>query len=343
MSRSKGYDSPIGGNIMGAQHGAQQFPNMTIAEIVSNVDNKSDGQNRFRIRLIGHEGDLARVQDKDLVYATTCTPETALRGCGYNPRYQPGDRCLVWKSADGTWVVLGALRNQYRADQEGGQQGSGGGGMNQGQVSGDVNPHTLDGGLSPKDPPARNQERQMGWRPEIPTETARDGIGSTIIERQLKRNFEQSKKVQAEEYSNPDNRRPRLRFMDDDQFKSIGQFPAYFDNTQDPSAYIQKEVQNKGAAIPEILPMLQNLKRVNGKQNPEAIVAVGPGNYTAFIGQLQSFFSALFQKQKKDKKDSQKQNEEQERLEAQLDRAYELLLLEEQGLIDEEGNIVDNG
>ena len=286
-----------------------QDPLIFRARCISNKDDTNKG--RFRCRM-DHQNDEINHADEKLEYFQCLTPETSFKGLGYNPRYVNGDE-LVCIKINGQNFILGSSRAM-------GEEGD-----PEGEKSG-INPWTLDGNASPKDGPACQESGgKCGWQgQDKPTQ-----IHETPPSYLTAFGYEEDKAKQGREKTKNEYGNRVLRYKDPQKALSIARSQK-FDDSQQVMDFIEKRIQNKGAALEEILPMLQSLKKVNGKNNPPAIQAVGPQNYIKFIGQLTSFFPALAKASKQQKQDNKEEEEKQKREQEQLERAYELLLAEQE-------------
>lgn len=307
-------------------YGQPQELAVSTGIVVNNNDKHQ--KSRFQVRIEGHEDDIMRNPDKTLQWFSALVPDGVNGGQGTNPRYQPGEEVVCMRlPGSEEWVIIGSKR---REDPYEGEEA-------------DVNPYTLDGNESEKSPPPQRKERNTGWD-ITPTEKGGEGGGTTKLARKYRRKREQSKKVQGEEETRPEEgsntKRNRIRYAGAgwaSDYLSIAK-DLEFDDTQDPSKFIEKKIQNKGAAIPEILNMVQNLKKVDDKNNPEATQAVGAGNYGNFLGQLAGLFSGLQQQSQQQQQQSQEEEEKEQEQQRQRDRAAELELLMAKGYLDANGN-----
>ena len=288
------------------------FPNQSQfgifrAEVVNCNDEHQ--KCRFQCRMIGHEADEMGHPDKNLQWYTPMSEGSAHRGMGKNPMYKPGDQ--VYCMQDGrNRVIVGAVR---KADPYEGEMA-------------DVNPYTLDGKASPKSPPGQEEERNAGWdRPPSQKKTTREA-------RQASRRRHEDKATQGQKKTKNVYNRTAHRYGDK---LSIGKDIAFKDtDQQNTMKTIQDKIQNSGHAVPELLPMVETLRKVDGGSNPPAIPAVGAGQYASFIGSLASYFSGLSQASQKQEQKSDKEEKEQARQDEQLALAYEYALQEEEGTIE---------
>jgi len=277
---------------------------MFVAEVVANKDEHA--KSRFRCRMVGHESDQINVPDETLPFYSAVTPETAHRGMGYNPRYVPGDKVICLQFGEERFII-GATRKETPYEGE----------------EADVNPWTLDGNASPKSPQAEKNDKQRGWSKE-PSEKK-----TTQEARESKRTRQQSKKEQGESQNPNTHGRKSTRFMDN---LSIGK-DNIFDNSTNPMQYIQSRIQNNGAVVPQMLQMVQQLKKKPRNTNPHAIQAVGAQNYMQFIQGLAKYFSSIkdaSQKEKQRQEEEKKTEEEKAREEAEMRLAEQYAREEEQ-------------
>jgi len=288
-----------------------QDPLIFRARCISNKDDSQKG--RFRCRM-DHQNDEIAHADEKLEFFTPLSPDTTFQGMSGlpNPRYVNGEE-LVCIKINGQNFILGSCRAM---GEEGNPEGE----------KSHINEWTLDGNASPKDGLAEQEDPQRGWRggPDNPTQahTTRQSYA-------WKFQPEEDKATQGREKTKNEYGNRVLRYKDPQKALSIARSQK-FDDSQQVMDFIEKRIQNKGAALEEILPMLQSLKKVNGTNNPPAIQAVGPQNYIKFVGQLTSFFPALAKASKQQKQDNKEEEEKQKREQEQLERAYELLLAEQE-------------
>ena len=248
--------------------------------------------------------------DDKLEYFTPLTMDGVQNGTGANPRYTNGEE-LVCIKMNGQNFILGAVRAMGMEGQPDGPESG-------------INPRTLDGDQNLKDPMSEQEDSDRGWGSPNPTE-----VHDTIQSFTHTMRYQEDKATQGREKTKNEYGNKALRYKDKNKALSIARgAESRFDNSQQVMDFIEKTVQNKGAALPEILPMLQSLKKVDGMNNPPAIKAVGPQNYIKFVGQLTSFFPALAKAAKQQVKDNKKEEEKQKREEEQLRLAHELLLEE---------------
>ena len=277
------------------------------AEVINNNDEKQ--KSRVQCRMIGHETDLINMPDEKMQWYSLLTPETAHRGMGYNPRYVPGDQVYCLQFGDER-IILGAVRKEEPYEGE----------------EADVNPYTLDGSSSPKSPPDETQDRNKGWQQGLRSEKIKTTEDKTEYSRQSRRNRVESKKEQGEKKSKNIYERTANRFGNN---LSIGK-DIPFNNGKNPMQFIQDRIQNNGAIVPEMLQMVETLRKQKSEnENPHAIQAVGAGNYASFITNLANYFKNLKTKQQKEEDENDediKREEEQD----EADMAMALAIMEEE-------------
>jgi len=272
---------------------------------------------RFQCRMIGHEQDQMGHPDENLQWYTAMVPDSTHRGMGPNPMYKPGDQCYAFQEGRNR-ILCGSVR---KADPYEGEEA-------------DVNPYTLDGTASPKSPKGEEEDRETNWRPKRPGEK-----NTTTEARMAQRGREEDKATQGQKKTKNIYNRTAHRYGDK---LSIGKDIAFKDtDLQNTMKTIQDKIQNSGHAVPELLPMVETLRKVDGGSNPPAIPAVGAGQYSSFIGSLSKYFSGLSQAAKKQEQKSDKEEKEQRRQEAQLDLANQYALEEEQGTLGEFDDVED--
>ena len=91
--------------------------------------------------------------------------------------------------------------------------------------------------------------------------------------------------------------------------------------------FIQDRIQNNGSIVPEMLQMVEQLRKGKSEnENPHAIQAVGAGNYASFITNLTSYFKNLKTKQQKEEDENDEDiKREEEQDEADLAMALQIM------------------
>lgn len=284
----------------------QNEPLFQVATVVSNSKDPLKSPDRYQCRINGDESDTVNMPDEDLQFYTAMrSGESSILGKGKSTRILPGDQCIIARIGNER-IILGTIS---AADPQSGE-------------TSDTNPYTQNHTSSPKSTPARTESKTFGL-PELRSE-----ITSTTqaLKKQIKR--EGSFKKKAEEKSKNKYNRTAARFKDAEFLSISSEIP--FDNTQNPMKFIKDKIGNKGSVFPSMLDMVQQLKDKPDSWNPNAIQAVGGGNYAQFISQFSSFFKDLIKKQKEENKDVQKQERKDAREQALLEQALKYKRQDEQ-------------
>ena len=306
--------------------GYQKSSGMTFAYATVVSDDNPDKRGQWQIRLDSELNEM-KMPPEDLMWAHELSSgHSRMGGSGMNGQYPPGSRvlCMIMPGDDGDQrIIMGGMAASDPPKDEGG-----GGGSVSERKRADYNPGMQDGTASEKHPPNSDNSKTFGW-----DTYPYDKAGELMQRLEFwQHNREESKREQGQ-----NNSRNQYDQMAGQKMEtlSIGK-DIKFDNSQNPMEFIEKKIQNSGAALPEILKMVEQLRNVKGGSNPPAIQAVGPQNYTKFLGQLSAFFPSLQKSDKQQAQQSDDQKKEDDRLQKQLERALELALLEEEERLQQE-------
>lgn len=277
--------------------------------IVVNVKDDPEKAGRAQIRLIGDESDEQDIPDKQLIWARPMTPTTSpnLKGVGTSARLLPGSVVMVLRTggpAAQEHIILGTVGRGEKDDKT------------------DTNPAVHGKGETFKSPPPESQELPQSW----PTGKLASDITTTreaIQTNDGSRKREEDKVAQGQKKrkaGGSGKERTTARFLGDGHASIGADIP--WDKAQNPKETIQGKINNKSAAVPSFLPMIEQLKQVKSGMNPNSIQSVGAGN---LMGALQSL-AKLFPKKKK----NEEEKTEEERQEEEWLRQLELMAKEEQ-------------